>query len=327
MNLSNHADLCPTKSELIEIYKKISLLKQTNEKIPKAIASKTISSFFYHSSRGQEIIPSAVSVLLKKEDYICTIYRGIHDSLAKGVPSKLIWAELAGKVTGLCKGKGGPMHIAFPEMGVMVVSAIVGSSLPIANGLALAAQIRGEDRVTVVYFGEGAANIGAFHEALNMASIWNLPVVYICQNNRFSLHTRSAKMTASNNVSHRASAYQIPGITVDGNNPLEVFSAAKKAINRARNGHGPSLIEANTFRFFGHVIDEDQGYIPNEERTWAMTRDPVPLYRNWLIEQEISGSRDLDAIDKSIENEIDEAIRFAVDSKFPDIDELNKDIY
>src|SRR5262249_5646661 len=162
------------------------------------------------------------------------IYRGVHDMLAKGVPVKLLWAEVAGKVTGTCKGKGGPMHITHPATGVMVTTGVVGSSLPIANGLALATHIRGENRVTVAYFGDCASYVGAFNEALNMAAVWKLPVVLVCQNNRYGEHTRYEVNTSARQIADRAVGYGIPGVRVDGNDPLAMYAVAKEAIDRAR---------------------------------------------------------------------------------------------
>ena len=176
------ADRAPN-SVFVDIYRRMTLIKQNDERFRAVIKAGRIVSPYY-SPRGQEAIPAAVSVNLTNDDYICTIYRGIHDMLAKGVPMRELWAEIAGKATGTCKGKGGPMHITHPASGVMVTTGIVGSSMPIANGLALAAQIRGEKRVAVAYFGDGASNIGAFHEALNLAAVWKLPVLFVCQNNR-----------------------------------------------------------------------------------------------------------------------------------------------
>ena len=204
--------------------------------------------------------------------------------LAKGVPLKLLWAEIAGKVTGTCKGKGGPMHITHPESGVMVTTGIVGSSMPIANGLALAAQIRGEKRVTVAYFGDGARNIGAFHESLNMAAVWKLPVIFVCQNNGYGEHTRYELATSAAKIADRAVGYQMPGVTVDGNDPLAMYAAAREAVERARAGQGPTLIEAMTFRFHGHVFGDADDYMQQGEKDAAMARDPVPRFRAWLIE-------------------------------------------
>jgi acetoin:2,6-dichlorophenolindophenol oxidoreductase subunit alpha len=316
----------PSRDVLIDMYRRATLIKQNDERFRSVIKSGKLAMVYY-SPRGQEFIPSAVSVNLTNKDYIVTIYRGIHDMLAKGVPVKLLWAELGGRITGTCKGKGGPMHVTHPASGVMVTTGIVGASLPIANGLALAAQIRGEDRVAVAYIGDGASNIGAFHEALNMASVWKLPVVFVCQNNQYGEHTKLAKSTAVRNVALRAVAYSMPGVTVDGNNPLAMYHAAKEAIDRARSGGGPTLIEANTFRFFGHVLGDKDGYMDKGERAAAMARDPLPLYRAWLISVGHATEGKLSQIEAEIEQEIDAALEFTLASGFPDSAELRRDVF
>jgi TPP-dependent pyruvate/acetoin dehydrogenase alpha subunit len=316
----------PGREILVDMYRRMTLIKQNDERFRAVIKSGKLVAPYY-SPRGQEVIPSAVSVNLTDEDYICTIYRGIHDMLAKGVPVKMLWAEIAGKATGTCKGKGGPMHITHPASGVMVTTGIVGSSMPIANGLALAAQVRGHKRVTVAYFGDGASNIGAFHEALNMASIWKLPVVFVCQNNQYGEHTRYAVTTSAAHVADRAAAYRIPGLTVDGNSPLDMYAAAREAIGRARAGQGPTLIEGVTFRFFGHVLGDADGYMRQGERDAAMAKDPVPAFRLWLIQQGHSSEAQLAAIESSIEREIDAAVEFALSSPAPELAELRRDVF
>jgi pyruvate dehydrogenase E1 component alpha subunit len=316
----------PSREILVDIYRRATLIKQNDERFRSTIKSGKLAMVYY-SPRGQEIIPSAVSVNLTNRDYIVTIYRGIHDMLAKGVPVKLLWAELGGRVTGTCKGKGGPMHVTHPASGVMVTTGIVGASLPIANGLALAAQLRGEDRVAIAYFGDGASNIGAFHEALNMASVWKLPVVFVCQNNQYGEHTKLAKSTAVRNVALRAVAYQMPGITVDGNDPLAMYAVAKEAIDRARSGGGPTLIEANTFRFFGHVLGDNDAYMDSGQKAAAMARDPVPLYRAWLISAGHATDGQLSQMEAEIEEEIDAALEFTLGSAFPDAAELRRDVF
>ncbi len=316
----------PSKAVLVDMYRRMTLIKQNDERFRATImAGKIVAP--YYSPRGQEVIPSAVSVNLRDTDYICTIYRGIHDMLAKGVPMKQLWAEIAGKVTGTCKGKGGPMHITHPACGVMVTTGIVGSSMPIANGLALAAQIRGEDRVAVAYFGDGASNIGAFHESLNMASVWKLPVVFVCQNNRYGEHTKYEVATSARRVSDRAAGYQMPGVTVDGNDPLAMHAAAKEAVDRARAGGGPTLIEAMTFRFHGHVFGDMDGYMDKDEKKGWMARDPVPAFRAWLIANGHASEADLAAIEASINQGLDEAVEFALSSAAPDVAELRRDVF
>jgi len=312
------------KATLVDIYRRMALIQRSDDKFRAVIKSGKIVAPYY-SPRGQEAIPAAVSVNLTNADYICTIYRGIHDMLAKGVPSKLLWAEIAGKATGTCKGKGGPMHITHPETGVMVTTGIVGSSMPIANGLALAAQIRGEKRVAIAYFGDGASNIGAFHESLNMASVWKLPVVFVCQNNGYGEHTRYELATSAKNISDRAIGYQMPGVTIDGNDPLAVYAAAREAVARARAGEGPTLIEAKTFRFHGHVFGDADAYMEKGEKEAAMARDPVPRFRSWLTEGGVAEA-ELAALEVAIDREIEEAVAFALDSPVPDLSELHSDV-
>jgi pyruvate dehydrogenase E1 component alpha subunit len=281
----------------------------------------------YYSARGQECIPSAISVSLTDEDYLVTIYRGIHDMIAKGVPPKLIWAELAGRSTGTCKGKGGPMHVTHPESGCMVTTGVVGAGMPIACGLALATQLRGEKRVTVVNFGDGAANIGAFHESLNLASVWKLPVVFVCQNNRYAEHTAYAVGTSVERIADRAKSYNMPGVRVDGNDPIATYGVAKEAIERARAGEGPSLIEAMTFRFNGHLIGDTGDYIPKSVYAAAVAADPYPKYRKWLADNGQASADELDLIDVAAKAEVDAAVKFAFESPLTEVAEIRRDIY
>ncbi|MCP5328717.1 MAG: thiamine pyrophosphate-dependent dehydrogenase E1 component subunit alpha [Steroidobacteraceae bacterium] len=322
----NQARSLPDAPVLLEIYRRATLIKQNDDRFRAVIQSGKLVMPYY-SPRGQEIIPAATSVHLSDDDYICTIYRGVHDMLAKGVTPRALWAELAGRVTGSCKGKGGPMHITDPARGVMVTTGIVGSSMPIANGLALAAQLRGEKRVTIAYFGDGASNIGAFHEALNLASLWKLPVVFICQNNRFAEHTRYESGTSIGRIADRAAAYSMPGEHVDGNDPDAMWSAAGQAIARARAGDGPTLIEAMTFRFHGHIFGDADGYMSKEEKASAIARDPVVLLRRRLIERGMATDAALAELERGIELEIDAALQFALDSPYPDLAELRRDVY
>jgi len=316
----------PDRQTLVGIYRRMTLIKQNDERFRAVIKSGKLVMPYY-SPRGQEVIPSAVSAHLQDDDYICTIYRGVHDMLAKGVPTRLLWAELAGKVTGTCKGKGGPMHITHPASGVMVTTGIVGSSMPIANGLALASQIRGDKRVTIAYFGDGASNIGAFHEALNLAGVWKLPVVFVCQNNRYAEHTRYEAGTAAARIADRAQGYSMPGIRVDGNDPVAMWQVAGEAIRRARDGEGPTLIEAMTFRFHGHVFGDADAYMDPAEKAAAMEQDPVPAFRTWLIGNGHATEAELAGMESQIAAEIDEALEFALASDYPDAAELRKDVY
>ncbi|MGP3791576.1 thiamine pyrophosphate-dependent dehydrogenase E1 component subunit alpha [Pseudomonas sp. B392_1p] len=316
----------PDGEILVGIYQRMTRIKQNDERFRSVLKSGKLVMPYY-SPRGQEVIPSAVSACLTNEDYICTIYRGVHDMIAKGIPLKDLWAEFGGRVTGTCKGKGGPMHVTHPATGVMVTTGIVGSSMPIANGLALAAQIRGEQRVSIAYFGDGASNIGAFHEALNMAAVWKLPVVFVCQNNGYAEHTKYAYGTSVANIAQRAVAYSMPGVTVDGNDPIAMYRTAREAVERARSGQGPTLIEAKTFRFHGHVFGDADAYMDKGEKDAWVAKDPVPLFRDWLIATGLASEDQLAAMEAAIEREIDEAVEFTLNSPYPDVAELKRDIY
>lgn len=316
----------PDASTQLEMYRRVALLKANDERSRKVIRSGRLVMPYY-SYRGQEVIPAAVSVNLTDRDYICTIYRGIHDMLAKGMPLKDLWAEIAGRTTGTCKGKGGPMHLTYPSKGIMVTTGVVGSSMPIANGLAWGSQLEEDGRVAVAYFGDGATNIGAFHESLNLAAVWKLPVVFVCQNNHFAEHTTYEKGTAAKRVADRAASYDIPGVRVDGNDPIAMYGAAKAAIERARAGEGPTLLEAMTFRFFGHVFGDADAYIDKERKRLAMEADPVPRFRAHILAQGIATEADLSKIEAQIEADLDEAIEFALASSFPDVDELRRDVF
>ena len=324
--MSNTVRARPDRETQLDIYRRMVLIARNDDAARRVIRSGRLQMPYY-SPRGQEVIPSAVSVNLRKDDTICTIYRGTHDMLAKGLPLRLLWAEIAGKVTGTCKGKGGPMHITHPETGIMVTTGIVGSSMPIANGLAWASKLSGKDRVTVAYFGDGASNIGAFHEALNLASLWKLPVLFVCQNNRFAEHTRYEVGTSVDRVAKRAVGYGMPGYTVDGNDPFEMYAAARQAVERARAGEGPTLLEAMTFRFHGHVFGDADPYMTKEEKAAAIARDPLPAYRARLITEGTASEEALAALEAKISAEIEDAIEYALSSKDPSLEELTTDVY
>lgn len=311
---------------LLEIYKRAALLKANDERARKVILSGQIAMVYY-SYRGQEIIPSVMGEVLRDDDTICTIYRGIHDMLGKGFPLRQLWAELAGRTDGSCKGKGGPMHLTYPPKGIMVTTGIVGSSAPIANGLAWGAQLDGSDRVSICTFGDGASNIGAVHEAMNLASVWKLPTIFVCQNNLFAEHTTFEKMTGGQNVAGRAAGYGMPGVRVNGNDPEEMYLAFSEAVARARAGEGPTLLECMTFRFFGHNFGDDDSYIPKEQKAAAMAADPVPALRARLIASRIATEDELASVEAQIEADIDDAIAFALASPWPDADSLRFDVY
>ncbi|VWX50195.1 thiamine pyrophosphate-dependent dehydrogenase E1 component subunit alpha [Novosphingobium sp. 9U] len=316
----------PDNDTLLAIYRKASLIRHNDERVIKAMMTGKLMMPYY-SVAGQEIIPSALSVNLNDDDKISTIYRGTHDMLAKGFPLKPLWAELAGKVTGSCKGKGGVMHLTHPSSGCMVTTGIVGSSMPIALGMAWAAKLAGKGNVAVANFGDGAANIGAFHESLNLAALWKLPVIFICQNNRYAEHTSFSNSTAVERLSTRAAGYGMPGVTVNGNDVDEMYGAARVAVDRARAGEGPTLIEALTFRFNGHLVGDAAGYIPKEELEAAKANDPVPVLRRRVIEAGAASEAELEAIDNNHKARIEEAYEAALTAEFPPIEEIKRDVY
>ena len=316
----------PSPEDLLGIYRVAALIKLADERIRSLLMSGELA-LSYYSPRGQEIVAAATAASLRADDYVVTTYRGIHDQIAKGVPLRPLLAEYFGKVTGACKGKGGPMHVTHPDSGVMLTTGIVGSGLPIANGLALAVQLRGEQRVVIANFGDGASNIGAFHEALNLASLWKLPVIFLCQNNGYAEHTTFANGTSCANISDRAVAYGMPGVTVDGNDPEAMFGAAADAIEYARAGSGPTLLEAKTFRFMGHFFGDDSSYIDQQIYDDRLARDPVPALRATLIADGHADEAELAQLEQQCREQIDDAVEFARASSYPDVAELGRDVY
>ena len=316
----------PDSPTIIEMFRRMALLKANDERARQVIKSGLIRTPYY-SYRGQEVIPSAMSVNLTDQDYLCTVYRSIHDMLAKGLPLRALWAEIAGRVNGTCKGKGGPMHLTYPKKGVMVTTGIVGSSMPIATGIAWGAQMAKNGRVVVACFGDGASNIGAFHESLNLASLWKLPVIFLCQNNRYGEHTRYAKATSVAHIADRAAGYSMPGVHVDGNDPIAMYGAAREAVERARAGEGPTLIEAMTFRFHGHVLGDADAYMGKGEKEAAIGADPYPAFRAKVIADGIASEARLAEIESGVQADIEDAVKFALGSPFPGKEELTTDVY
>lgn len=314
-----------SSSDLVTIYRTSALIKSADEKIRQLLRSGRLQANYY-SPRGQEVLAAAMAATLRPDDYYVTIYRGLHDHLAKGVPLKALMAEYFGRIDGSCKGKGGCMHITHPDAGVMVTTGIVGSGMPIANGLALASQERRDGRVTVTNFGDGATNIGSFHESMNLASLWKLPVVFLCQNNLFAEHTATENCTAGSIVD-RAQGYAMKGLLVDGNDAEAMYAAAREAVDRARDGAGPTLIEARTFRFEGHNYGDPSSYIPKAMMAEAKANDPVTRLRALLIERNIATEEQVAEIDANAVAEVTAAVEFAEASPFPEPAENLSDVY
>lgn len=321
-------DQTVTPATLLEVYRKALQIQVIDERVRGLLRSGRMAAVYY-SPRGEEIMAAAMGVHLQATDYLVCTYRGIHNQLVKGMPLRQLFAEYYGKATGTCKGKGGPLHITYPAAGIMVTTGVVGSGLPIANGLAWASQIKKDGRVTLCSFGDGASNIGAFHEALNMAALWKLPVVFLCENNLYGECTKFEKATACTKVSDRAIAYgpNMKGVTVNGNDPEAMWLAARDAVARARAGDGPTLLEAVTFRFMGHYFGDPGAYIPKEEMAAALAADPMPITRARLIAMGAATEADFVAMEQAFGAELDEAVQFAIDSPAPDLEEIDRDIY
>ena len=281
---------------------------------------------FYYSPRGQEVLAAGAAACLRPDDYLVTTYRGIHDQLAKGVPLPELVAELFGKRTGSCGGKGGPMHVADPSVGVMVTTGIVGSGLPIATGLALGARLEGSDRVCVASFGDGATNIGAFHEALNLAAVWDLPVVFLCQNNEYGEFTPRTE-TQRVEIAARGAAYGIPGVTVDGNDGGAVWQAVTDAVTRARTGGGPTLLDCRTYRFMGHFYGDQMGYMDADELSRRQADDPVDRLRATVLAEGLATGAELDSAAAGFAAEMTEALAAAQAAPDPEPADLYTDIW
>ena len=313
------------RATLLDIYTRTMRVARSDEKFRSLLMTGKLATIYY-TYRGQELVTAAMMAALNANDYLVTTYRGQHDQIAKGVPLKPLYAEIFGKVTGTCKGKGGSMHITHPGSGVMVTTGVVGSGLPIANGLALASQNRKDGRVTVTCFGDGATNIGAFHEAMNMAQLWQLPVIFFCQNNRYGEHTAFADHTKVDSIVTRAAAYGMKGVKVDGNDAEAMYATAREAVDRARAGDGPTLIEAMCYRMMGHFFGADFSYMPGEHLAEMAAADPLPRLRQLMLERQFSEA-ELDDIVAGIDAEIEAAAAFAIDSALPGPEELRRDVF
>jgi TPP-dependent pyruvate/acetoin dehydrogenase alpha subunit len=281
---------------------------------------------FLHTYVGEEAVAAGVCTALRPDDYIISTHRGHGHLIAKGGRLDLMMAELFGRSTGYCKGKGGSMHIAEPDLGMLGANAIVGAGTVIINGAALTAQYLGTDRVAVAFFGDGASNTGAFHEALNLASVWNLPSIFVCENNGYAESTPQRQHQKIANVAQRAAAYDIPGVTVDGNDVAAVYRAAVEAVARARAGGGPTLLEARTYRWRGHYEGDPQMYRPREEIEAWEKKCPIERWRATLLAQGVPSSV-LDDIDEHIRQELEQAVAFAEQSPLPDPADARADIF
>jgi TPP-dependent pyruvate/acetoin dehydrogenase alpha subunit len=280
-----------------------------------------------HSSAGEEAIAVGACAALASEDLIVTNYRCNGHCIAKGLELHRIMAEVFGKASGCCKGKGGAMHISDIERGILPTSAIVGGGIPIATGSGLSAKLYGTGRVTLCFFGDGASNQGVFHESLNLAAIWKLPVVYVCENNQYAMSMPVRAAMAIENIAERACAYGIEGKVVDGNDVDAVYEAISAAVERARGGEGPSLIECKTYRLRGHYIGDPLKYRSKEELAEQQKKEPISLFRARLLAENLITDVNYQRMEKEAVTEIEDAVRFARDSVPPVETELTTQVY
>lgn len=281
-----------------------------------------------HSSIGQEAVPTGICAHLRDDDYVLGTHRSHHHCIAKGVDLNEMMAELLGKATGTNKGKGGTMHIADINKGMLGANGVVGSNIPVATGVALSAKVRGSDQVSVVFFGDGASSQGSLHEAMNLASIWKLPVLFVCENNRYAESTPFEYAVAGGSVANRAAGYDMPGVLVDGQSALEMYEVGRSAVARARAGEGPTLIEAQTYRYQGHFgADDPLGYRTQEEEDYYEARDCIVRMRAHLTDGGYATEADLAAIEAGALAAVTAATQFADGSPFPEADELTTDVY
>lgn len=312
--------------QLLDMMEKMITIRQFEIRIKKSFAEGDMPGFV-HLYAGEEAIAVGCCANLNKDDYITSHHRGHGHVIAKGGDINLMMAELYGKKNGYCKGKGGSMHIADMDLGILGANGIVGAGIPIAAGSALSAKLRGTKQVTLCFFGDGASNTARFHEGINLAAIWNLPVVYIIENNHYAEATHISRTAKVKNLSDRAIAYGIPGETIESNDVLEIFKKVGLAIERARNGGGPSLIEIKTYRIFGHEEGDLETYKNKEDIEHWAKKDPIELFKNQLIEKDIFSEEGFKQMQIDVINKIEKAIKFAKESPFPELEETLTDVY
>jgi pyruvate dehydrogenase E1 component alpha subunit len=283
---------------------------------------------FLHSYIGEEAVATGVCAHLSVKDVITSTHRGHGHVIAKGARLDKMFAELYAKRTGYCKGKGGSMHIADLDLGILGANGIVGAGIPIAAGAAVAFRLRKEPHVAVAFFGDGGSNTGAFHEGTNLAATWNLPVILVCENNEYAESTPRSVHQKIKNISERAKAYDIPGVIVDGQDVLAVYDVAGEAIQRARSGQGPTLIEAKTYRYTGHYVgDSGTLYRTREEVEERRKRDPIALFRQKLLADKSFSEQELQTIEAEVARELDEAVRFGEESPEPELEDALTDVF
>jgi len=311
---------------LIKLYRQMLLIRRFEEKSAEVYVAGKIGGFC-HLYIGQEAVGVGTISAIRQDDYVLASYREHGLALAKGMSARAIMAELFGKATGCSKGKGGSMHMFDKSLGFLGGHAIVGGQIPLATGTAFATKYQGTDQVTLCYFGEAAVNQGAFHESLNMAQLWKLPCIYICENNQYGMGTSLARAMSLQNIAQKACAYEMASEFVDGMDVLAVREATQRAVERARKDYLPTLLEIRTYRFMGHSMSDPGNYRTRAEIEKYQERDPIKLFSASLLEEKIVEQKALDEIDRQVREEVEDSLRFADESPLPDPKELYTDVY
>jgi pyruvate dehydrogenase E1 component alpha subunit len=315
-----------SKEKLTHMHKQMLEIRLFEEKVFDLYAQNLVPGTI-HLYLGEEAVAVGVCTALNKDDYITSTHRGHGHCIAKGAELKRTMAEILGKKTGYCKGKGGSMHIADFKIGMLGATAVVGAGLPIAVGAALSAKFKKANQVVACFFGEGASNQGTFHESINLAATWHLPVIFVCENNLYAMGTRQSTVMAIKNIADRAAAYGIPGIAVDGNDVLAVYEATQKAVEKARKGEGPTLIECKTYRHKGHSRVDPAKYRPKEEVEEWLAKDPIKRFKQKLLQTNALTESEIQQIEKEVSTEIEETVKFAKESPYPAPEEALEDVY
>ncbi len=326
MTVSAEESLTVDEGRLLEWYEQMAIIRQT-EKAAYDLFMSGLVKGTTHLAAGHEAVAVGASAALRPDDYVFATYRGHHHAIARGATPAECLAELMSRATGLCKAKGGSMHLTKADRGMLGSYAIVGSHLPIAAGAAWSAKLRGTDQVAVAFFGDGATNIGAFHEALNLAAVWKLPVLFVCENNLYMEYTPISAVTpVPNPAADRASAYGLPAKIIDGNDVIKVYEATKIAVERARSAEGPTVIEALTYRHYGHSRSDPAKYRPADEVERWMQRDPLRIARDRLTSLGVDEA-EIDAADARVEQVVEAAVQEARDAPYPDPAQALTDVW
>lgn len=327
-NQGNTTEPAIDVEQYLDMYEQMAKIRAFEEQVNELYKGAKMPGLA-HLYSGEEAIAVGVCQALKREDYITSTHRGHGHCLAKGASVDRMFAELLGKEAGYCRGKGGSMHIADPDTGNLGANAIVGGSTGIATGAAFSAKQLGTGQVAVCFFGDGALGQGLLYEVMNMASLWKLPVIYVCENNLYNEYTHFSETTAGE-IAARAQAFGIHAEVVDGQDVRTVYATARRLVERARRGEGPAFLQCNTYRYYGHHVgDINRAYYRSkeEEQEWRTRHDPLDILAGWLVEHKLTDDGVIDRIRKDVEAEIQAGVQFALETPYPDVSEVDQDVY